>query len=169
MSRGEPFDFDDEDDDRPRRRRDRDDDDGRPSRSRRRRGDDVEDDYRDGPRPRRSGGDGLGKAAMIVGIVSISITLITGLLSCLCALFVFGVGLGAIGGIVAVVLGFVARSKSPGSGAGLTGILTGFGSVALALLMVILAIVGVGVMAMKQPPGGPGGGPGGGGMQRNRF
>src|SRR5688572_17734578 len=159
MSRGEPFDFNnaDDDDDRPRRRRGRDaddEDDDRPSRSRRRRGDDVEDDYRDGPR-RRAGGDGLGKAAMITGIASISVTLITGLLSCLCAIFVVGVGIGAIGGIVAIVLGFVARSRTPGSGPGLTGILTGFGSLALALLLVILLAVGVGVMAMNQPP--PGG------------
>src|SRR5687768_10379777 len=125
MSRGEPFDFNsaDDDDDRPRRRRGRDaddEDDDRPSRSRRRRGDDLEDDYRDGPR-RRGQGDGLGKAAMITGIASLAITLITGLLSCLCVFGVIGVGLGVIGGIVAIILGFVARSKTPGSGPGLTG------------------------------------------------
>ena len=170
MSRSDAY--DDDDDDRPRRRRDRDDeDDDRPVRRRRRRGDDLEDDYRDGPRPRRAGEDGLGKAAMIVGIVSLSVTLLTGLLSCLCFLGIFGVGLGAIGGIVAVILGFVARSRTPGSGPGLTGILTGFGSLLLAIVMVLLVALGVGIMAMNQPPGGNNnfGGPGGGGMQRNRF
>ena len=173
MSRSDPFDFNDDDDDRPRRRRrdrDFDEDDDRPAR--RRRGDDLEDDYRDGPRPRRAGGDGMGKAAMIVGIISISLTVLTGLLSCLCIFGVVGVVAGAIGGIVAVILGFVARSRTPGSGAGLTGILTGFGSLAIALVLVLLFILGVGFLAMNQPPGGNKnfGGPGGGpGMQRNRF
>jgi hypothetical protein len=171
MSRSDPY--DDEDEDRPRRRRprDHDDDEDRP-RVRRRRGDELEDDYRDGPRPRRASEDGMGKAAMIVGIVSLAITLLTGLLSCLCFLGIFGVGLGAIGGIVAVILGFVARSRTPGSGPGLTGILTGFGSLLLALVMGLLVALGVGIMAMNQPPGGGNnnfGGPGGGGIQRNRF
>lgn len=168
MSRSDPFDFDEDEDDRPRRRRDRDDeDDDRPRR--RRRGDDLEDDYRDDPRPRRASGDGLGKAAMIVGIISFAITLVTGLLSCLCFLGVIGIGLGAIGGIVAVILGFVARSRTPGSGPGLAGVLTGFGSLALALAMVLLVALGVGFMAMNQTKaGGPG--PGGGpGMQRKAF
>ena len=79
---------------------------------------------------------------------------------------IFGVGLGVIGGIVAVILGFVARSRTPGSGPGLTGILTGFGSLLLAIVMVLLVALGVGIMAMNQPKGGNNnfGGPGGGGM-----
>lgn len=155
MSRRDPY--DDADDDRPRRSR--------------RRGDDIEDDYRDGPGPRRRA-DGLGQAAMIVGIISLVLNVLTGLLSCLPVFGIVGLSLGTIGGIVAVILGFVARSKTPGSGPGLTGILTGFGGLLIALLMEILVAVGVGFVAMNQPKGGPGkfGGPGGGpAMQRNRF
>ena len=164
MSRGEPFDFNDEDDDRPRRRRDRDDDDDdRPSRSRRRR--DEEDDYDDRHRRRRAPeGDGLGVGAMIVGIVSIVLTL-----GC-CIPYVNLVAgpLGLIAAITAIILGFVGRSKVPGSGKALAGIITGFVSLFLVIVMVVLALVlGFGVMAMNPPPGGGGGA--GPGMQRNRF
>jgi hypothetical protein len=165
MSRSDPY--DDDDDDRPRRRRDRDDDDDRPVR-RRRRGDDLEDDYRDGPRRRAPVGDGLGVAAMIIGIVSIVLTL-----GCCVPYVGFVSGpLSLIGAITAIILGFVGRSKVPGSGKALAGIITGFLSLALGLLMLLLVALGVGFMAMNQPPGGNNnnfGGPGGGGMQRNRF
>jgi hypothetical protein len=157
-------DFDDDEEDRPRRRRrDRDDDDDRLSRSRRR-GDDVEDEYRDGQRPRRTAGDGMGVAAMIIGIVSIVFAL-----GCCIPYVGFVSGpLSLIGAIVAIILGFVGRSKVPGSGKALAGIITGFVSLALAALMVILALVlGFGMLAMNpQPGGGPGGAPG---MQRNKF
>ena len=61
---------DDLDDDRPsRRRRDRDDDDRDDDRPSRRRRDEPEDDYDDRPR-RAPDSDGLGVAAMIIGIIA---------------------------------------------------------------------------------------------------
>lgn len=125
---------DDDDDDRPRRRRRRDEDDDfdRPRRSW---GDQERDDYDDDPRGPRSGkNDGLGIASMIVGIIS-----------CVLALpgfccFLFG-GLGVIGGIVAVILGFIARGQNPGSGAAQTGIITGFAGAGLSIALVVLNLI----------------------------
>jgi hypothetical protein len=161
MSKGNPFDFNDADDDRPRRRRSRDDeDDDQMSNRRKRYRDSAEEDYADDFGRRRKTGDGLGQAAMITGIISLCLTLISALIGCLCFLGVFGVGLGVIGGIVAIILGFVARSRTPGSTTGLAGILTGFVNLVIGLLMVILVIVGVGFLALNAPP--PKAGPGGG-------
>ena len=42
----------------------------------------------------RAAEDGMGKAAMIVGIVSLAVTLLTGLLSCLCSWASSGSGSG---------------------------------------------------------------------------
>jgi hypothetical protein len=141
-----------EDDDRPRRRR-RDEDDDRP----RRRYSQEEDDYGDDFRPGRRKADGLGQAAMWTGIVSLAVTCVVILFGCLCfpplaLVAVLGMG----GGIVAIVMGFMARSRVPGSGTGLTGILTGFGAVLIGIAMIVLAAVGIGLlMNMKPPPGGP--------------
>jgi hypothetical protein len=157
--------------DRPRRRPPRDaeediddDDFGRPP-PRRSYRDQAEDDYGDDFRPRRNP-DGMGQAAMVVGIVSIAITVFSVLGSCVCIVGVVGVVVGMIGGVVAIILGFVARSRTPGSGTGLTGILTGLGSLLLGLLIVILAAIGIGFLAMNAPP--PGGGPGGGNPNLNK-
>jgi hypothetical protein len=144
MSKSDPFDFDDEDD-RPRRRREWDDEDD-PAIRRRRRGDSVEDDYRDGPR--RRAGDGLGTAAMIVGIISLVFTLGC----CIPYLNVILGPLGLIAAITALILGFVGRSRMPRSGTALTGIITGFVSLALALVMLILVGLGIGFLALNAPP-----------------
>lgn|SRR5690242_740643 len=145
MSRPDPFDFDDEDDDRPRRRRREWDDEDDPAIRRRPRGDSVEDDYRDGPR--RRAGDGLGTAAMIVGIISLVFTL-----GCCIPYLNFILGpLGLVAAITAVILGFVGRSRVPGSGTALAGIITGFVSLALALVMLILVGLGIGFLALNAP------------------
>jgi hypothetical protein len=94
----------------------------------------------------------MGQAAMITGIISISLTVLSAVGSCLCVAGVVGVGLGMIGGIVAIILGFIARARTPGSGGGLTGILTGFGSLLLGLLLVTLFVIGFGFLAMNAPP-----------------
>jgi hypothetical protein len=148
MSRSDPFDFGDEDDDRPRRRRRDWDDEDDPAIRRRRRGDSVEDDYRDGP---RRSGDGLGTAAMIVGIVSVVCTL-----GCCIPYVNFVLGpLGLIGAVTALILGFVGRSRVPGSGMALAGIITGFVSLALALVMLLVVGLGIGFLALNAPAPAP--------------
>jgi hypothetical protein len=141
MSRSEPFDFDDDEDDRPRRGRDRDGEDDRPSR---RRGDDERDDYDDhAGGPRRRPGDGLGIASMIVGIVSCAVALP----GFCCILFS---GLGLVGGIVAVILGFISRGQSPQSGQAKAGIITGFIAIGLSIAFVVLSLaLGFGRALMK--------------------
>src|SRR4051794_11755553 len=121
---------DDDDDDRPRRRsrrRDEEEDDlvdDRP-RGRSRGRDPNEDDYSDDMRPRRkSGGEGLGVSAMIVGIISLLLDLISPFGACICPFVLVGVILGFIGGVVAVVLGFMAWNRTK-SGMGMAGIITG--------------------------------------------
>src|SRR5688572_13419368 len=107
MSRNDPY---DDEDDRPRRRpRDDDFDDDRPSR--RRRAYDELDDFDD--YPNRPPGDGLGIAAMIVGIVSC----VFALGCCVPYLNIVLGPLSLVGAITAVILGFVARSQIPHSGA----------------------------------------------------
>jgi len=124
-----PRDMDDDDDDTPRRsRRNRDsEEDDYEERPRRRHYDDDRDDYDD--YPRRKPSDGLGIASMVIGISSCVFAL-TGF----CC--VFTGALGVLGGILAVILGFVARSQTRiATGPAKTGIITGFVSIALALLM----------------------------------
>jgi hypothetical protein len=146
----------DQDEDRPRRRRSRDEDDDRP----RRRYSQEEDDYGDDFRPGRRKPDGLGQAAMWTGIISLAVTCVVILFGCLCfpPLALVSV-VGMIGGIVAIIMGFMARSRVPGSGAGLTGILTGFGALLIGIAMIVLAVIGV-AMFMNMAPPPPGGGPG---------
>jgi hypothetical protein len=135
MSTGEPFDFNSADDDRPRRRRRDDDEDvDRSDRRSRNRYDDERDDFDDHPRRRGKKTDGLGMASMIIGICSCVVAL-PGLC---CILFS---GLSVIGGIVAVILGFIARSHFPESGTAKAGIITGFIGAGLSVAMVVLAIV----------------------------
>jgi hypothetical protein len=137
-----------EDDDRPRRRR-RDEDDDRP----RRRSSQEEDDYGDDFRPGRRKADGLGQAAMWTGIGSLAVTCVVLLFGCLCfpPLAIVSV-LGMIGGIVAIIMGFMARSRVPGSGAGLTGILTGFGTLLIGIAMIVLAVIGAAMFMKMAPP-----------------
>jgi hypothetical protein len=139
------------DDSRRRRRRDEDED--RP----RRRASQEEDDYGDDHRSRRPA-DGLGQAAMITGIISLAVTVLSSAGGCFCVFLMAGTVLGAIGGIVAIVMGFMARSRVPGSGAGLTGILTGFGSLLIAIAFAISAAIGVAWIVQNQPPPGAAGG-----------
>lgn len=159
MSTGVPFDFD-EDDDRPRRRRRNNDDDDRPRHRRRSFRNDEVDDFDDFVPRRRSGGDGLGITAMILGIGSLVIDLISPFGACICPFVFAGVILGLVLGIVAVILGFAARSKIS-SGMGLAGVITGFIGIAIALAMIILVVVGVGIFALNAPPPNnpPGGNP----------
>lgn len=147
-----------EEDDRPGRRaqarRDEEEDDDRPS-GRRRRDDgygDERDDFDDAPR-RRGGGQGQGLAitSMILGILSILIDLVTPFGACLCPFIIIGAVLGLIGGVVAVILGFAARSRTK-SGMAVAGIVTGFIAIALALAIGILVIAGVGFLALNAPP-----------------
>jgi hypothetical protein len=153
--------YDDDDDDRPRRRRRDEEEDERPRRRRPRYPDQAEDDYADDLRPRRrQGGDGLGVTAMVIGIVSLVIDLLTPLGACICPFIIAGVILGLVGGVMAVIFGFMARNRT-GSGMGTAGIITGFIAIAFALVMVILVALGVGFLAMNAPPAGPAGGPGG--------
>lgn len=138
----------DEDEDRPRRKRRRDrDDDDRP----RRRSTPDEDDYGDDFRPRRAA-DGTGQAALLTGIISLAVTLLSTVGACFCAPLAVGTIVGMIGGVVAIVLGFMARSRVPGSGGGLAGILTGFGTILMGIAILILFVLGIGFLAMNVPP-----------------
>jgi uncharacterized membrane protein len=74
----------------------------------------------------------MGLASMIVGIVSIP-------LACLC-------GLGLLGGIVAIVLGFLGKGKADrgeatNRGQALVGIITGAVALGLGVLWIILSVV----------------------------
>ena len=114
-----------EDDDRPRRpRRDDDDDDDRPSVRPRRRDDD---DY-DRPRRRSDAGAGLGIASMVIGIISLPL--------CICSWFDIPLSL------LAIILGFVSRSQGGPRGTNTAGIICGFISLGLIILLIILAFSG---------------------------
>jgi hypothetical protein len=128
-----PVDEDDEEGPRRRRRRDEDDDDFNRPRRRRRWADQERDDFDDDPRGPRPG-DGLGMASMVVGICSAAL----GLLGVCCILFG---GLGLVGGIVAVVLGFMARGQNPASGQAKAGIITGFVGIGLSVALVVLSLI----------------------------
>jgi hypothetical protein len=141
-SRRRPRDLDRDDDERPRRRPRDDDYEERPRRRRdednefderpRRRHYDERDDYDD--YPRRKPADGLGITSMVIGICSCVFTV----LGLCCGLFS---ALGVLGGILAVVLGFVARSQNPRSVPAKTGIITGFIAIIVALLLIALVVV----------------------------
>jgi hypothetical protein len=132
-------DWDNDGDDRPRRRRDRDDSDDRSY-------GDERDDFDDlPPRKRGKSGDGLGIASMIVGICAI----VVGVVGWCCCGY-FGSGASILMGIVAVILGFIGRSQGSRSGMGLTGLILGFASIAIGVLMTILLVVGIAWMQANQ-------------------
>ena len=73
-------------------------------------------------------------------------------------------------GIVAVILGFIARSQGSRSGMGLAGLILGFATILLGVLATVLLIIGIAWMQANQGqfgPGGPGGGAPGGGQRKN--
>jgi Domain of unknown function (DUF4190) len=84
--------------------------------------------------PVPQGTNGMAIASLVVGLVSLPLT-------CLC-------GVGAIGGIVSIVLGFIARKQIPergqkGNGLALAGIIMSVVSIALLIVVIILAATGV--------------------------
>jgi hypothetical protein len=112
---------DDFDDDRPARRPRRvdDEDDDRPARRRR----DEDDDY---DRPRRSEREaGLGIASLVIGILSLPL--------CLCSWFDIPLSL------TAIILGFVSRAQGGPRGTNTAGIICGF--VSLLLIVILIALV----------------------------
>jgi hypothetical protein len=111
--RSSSYDDDDDDYDSPRRRSDR-----------------YSDDDDDGGR--RKPPDGMGVASMILGICSTA----TGLGGCCC----FFAGISLIVGILAVIFGFVGRSKNPASSTAKTGLITGFIGIALSIVMTVIGI-----------------------------
>jgi hypothetical protein len=113
---------DDDDDERPARRprRDDGDDDARPARRRR----DEDDDY-DRPRRRPDRGAGLGIASMVIGIISLPL--------CLCSWFDIPLSL------TAIILGFVSRAQGGARGSNTAGIICGF--VSLLLIVILIALV----------------------------
>jgi hypothetical protein len=162
---------DEDEDDRPRRpRRDEfDEDDDRPSRASRRRYDDERDDFDDAPARRPSQpGNGMAVASMIVGIVGV----LAGLFGWCCCSY-FGSGGAILIGTVAVILGFVSRSQGSRSGMNVTGLILGFATILLGVLMTILLIAGFAWIQANQGKfgPGPGQGPGGGGVpvQKKKF
>src|SRR5436309_1939152 len=72
---------------------------------------------------------------------------------------------GPLAGIVAVILGFVARSQGSRSGMALAGIITGFAAIVLGIVLFILSLVGVLASAVNNA-GGPAPGPNRPGIQR---
>ncbi|HKB02470.1 MAG TPA: DUF4190 domain-containing protein [Gemmataceae bacterium] len=114
-----------DDDDRPRRPRDSRDDDyeDRPARPRR----DVDDDY-DRPRRPSDRGAGLGIASLVVGIISIPL--------CICSWFDIPLA------ITAIILGFVSRAQGGPRGTNTAGIICGFVSLGLIILLIVLALSG---------------------------
>jgi len=121
---------DDDVDDRPSRRRQRRDDDDRPRRSSRY--DDERDDFDD--YPTRKQGDGLGITSMVLGIISCVVAL-GGI--CCTPVSVLSI----LGGVIAVILGFVARSQNPGSSTAKTGIITGFIGLGLSIVMFVIVVL----------------------------
>ncbi|MCU0704917.1 MAG: hypothetical protein MUF18_13150 [Fimbriiglobus sp.] len=142
---------DDEDDDRPSRRRrqvededhDDDDDDRDPDRRYRRRS--GERDYED-----RYGGQpqtGMGVTSLVMGVVSIPLTMC------------YGIGIPCA--ILGIVFGILSL-KTAGRGMGIAGICTSAASLLLLAIVVIVYVVFVMSVVAAGPPGGPGVGAGGG-------
>lgn len=130
----QPFDDDEDEDDRPVRRpkssRDDEDEDDRPSR-RPRNSRDAEDDYDDAPRrPKQKEGQGLAMASMIVGIISIPF-------ACCCGIFSLPAS------VAAIIMGFIAKSKTGGDSQSTTGLITGFIALLLAVVLLILGLLDV--------------------------
>jgi hypothetical protein len=147
MSTGDSY---DDDDDRPRRRRDRDDDD-RPRRKRRLRRRRPKKEFSDDNYLPWTSNDPLGTTAMYLGIGSILLVIVSLLGICFCLPFVLtGVIVALILGIVAVILGSMARNRTR-SGMGLAGIITGISGIALAATMILLMVLGIGFLTMKHP------------------
>jgi hypothetical protein len=123
-----PTDEYDDDDDRARGPRDSRDDEEDDIPPRRRR--DEEDDYDDVLRRSPGEGEGLSLASMIVGIISIP-------LACCCGL------LSLPASAVAIILGFIGRSKTGGDPKSTTGLITGFVALLIAVLLLILGLLAV--------------------------
>src|SRR5262245_40868916 len=113
-----------EDDDRPRRRRDEDADDARPARRPRR---DDDDDYA-GPRRRSHRGPGTAIASLVLGIISIPL--------CICSWIDLPFS------ILAIIFGFVSRSQGGPRGTATAGIILGFISLFLVIVLIVLALSG---------------------------
>ena len=87
---------------------------------------------------RQPGGSGLAIASMVLGLVSVVIFCIW-YVALPCA-------------IIAVVLGFIARAKAnrgeaSGGGMAMAGIVLGFVAIGIAVLVIILAIIGISILA----------------------
>jgi len=124
-----PTDEYDDEDDRPRRpRNSRGDDEGDDVAPRRRR--DEEEDFDDVPRRSPKEGEGLSLASMIVGIISIP-------LACCCGIFSLPAS------AVAIILGFIGRSKTGGDPKSTTGLITGFVALLIAVVLLILGLLDV--------------------------
>lgn len=117
------YDDDEDADDRPRRPRNSRDDDDSPARRRR---DEMDGDFADRPRSGRSDrGAGLGIASMIVGIISVP----------LCCFNWLSLPVS----ITAVILGFISRAQGGSRATSTTGIICGF--VSIFLVIVVFALV----------------------------
>jgi hypothetical protein len=115
-----PNEFDD--DDRPRRPRRDDDEDDRPARRR-------DDDDLDRPGPRRSDrGAGMGIASLVLGILSIPL--------CICSWIDIPFS------VLAIIFGFVSRAQGGPRGTATAGIICGFVSLLLIVIILILAFSG---------------------------
>jgi predicted Zn finger-like uncharacterized protein len=125
-----------DDDDRPSRRDDEDDyEDERRSR-RRSRDDEEEDDDDEYPRLRKRRQEtGLSMASMIVGIVSASLGLFA-----ICCWIVLA-PLAGLGGVAAVILGFMGKPRGAEAQA-ITGIILGFVAIALSILWIFCGAFG---------------------------
>ena len=96
--------------------------------------DQASEDYNDNPSGRSRPMDGLGLAAMIVGIASCVVTLVG-----FCCPFVDV--LSVAGGITAVILGYMARRRPTKSGMAIAGIVTGFASTGLSTVWLIVQTI----------------------------
>ncbi|MFZ4515787.1 MAG: DUF4190 domain-containing protein [Acidimicrobiia bacterium] len=79
------------------------------------------------PAPVPSKTNGLALAALLVGI--------------------FGFCIGAIGGVVAIILGFLGLKKPNGKGMAITRIILGFVNVILSVVAIVMLVAGVGVFS----------------------
>ena len=118
-----PTDDDFDDDDRPRRPRNSRDDDDAPVRRRR------DDDDDDRPVRRSDRGAGMGIASLVLGIISIPL--------CICSWIDIPFS------ILAIVFGFVSRAQGGPRGTATAGIICGFASLFLIILILVLAFSGV--------------------------
>jgi hypothetical protein len=116
-----PNEFDD--DDRPRRPRRDDGDDDRPARRR----DDDDDDDRPGPR-RSDRGAGMGIASLVLGILSLPL--------CICSWIDIPFSL------LAIIFGFVSRAQGGPRGTATAGIICGFASLLLVIILIALVLSG---------------------------